>query len=126
MRPVTGETGEFASENVVFGLNPWVVPATPQDYPSNWRELAVPKNLRSLADTSEGARLSAYRMICEIGDARNGKETALFRNIGHYSSPGGTLRYCLEHPRRPIARPEPACRHIYGLDIFRPLDVSRT
>jgi hypothetical protein len=50
----TGETGEFASEDVGFGRNPGVAFATPQDLSSNWRELATRQILRSVADTGTG------------------------------------------------------------------------
>jgi hypothetical protein len=50
----TGETGEFASENLGFGLKPGVELAPPPRLSSNRRERAAWKNLRYVADTGEG------------------------------------------------------------------------
>ncbi len=50
----TGETGELVRENVGFGLNPGVELAPPRSLISNWRNRRVRKNLRNVADTSNG------------------------------------------------------------------------
>ena len=54
----TGETGEFVSENVGFGLNPGVELAPPRSLLSNWRERRTCKILPNVADTgnSRGRR----------------------------------------------------------------------
>jgi hypothetical protein len=49
----TGETREFASENVGFDLNPGVETATPQSLRSNWRNHRVRNNLRNVGNTGE-------------------------------------------------------------------------
>ena len=50
----TRDTGEFASENVGFGLNPGVAPPAPKLASSNRRESKVSRNLRNVADTDDG------------------------------------------------------------------------
>ena len=50
----TGETGEFVSENVGFGLNPGVELAPPRRLLSNWRDRPARKNLPNVADTGYG------------------------------------------------------------------------
>ena len=55
----TGETGEFASENLGVDSNPGVVCATPQDLASNWREGAARKNLRNVWDTGGKSKNAA-------------------------------------------------------------------
>jgi hypothetical protein len=49
-----GETGEFANENLGFGLNPGVEPAPPRSPSSNRRKSAARENLRNVADTGQG------------------------------------------------------------------------
>ena len=51
----TGENGEFASDNVGFGLNPGVERAPPQSLSSNRREPVARENLRNVADTGNMA-----------------------------------------------------------------------
>ena len=65
----TGETGEFASKNVGFGLNPGVERAPPQDLSSNRRERAARKSLRNVADTgeSDGGRCCQQNRRLELG-----------------------------------------------------------
>jgi hypothetical protein len=47
----TGETGEFVSENVGFGLNPGVELAPPRRLLSNWRTGPGHENLLNVRDT---------------------------------------------------------------------------
>ena len=51
----TRETGEFAGENVGFGLNPGVAPVGPCCLSSNRRESTAQKNPRNVADRGEQA-----------------------------------------------------------------------
>ncbi len=50
----TRETGEFAGENVGFGLNHGVASAAPRGLSSNRRGRAARKSLRNVGDTCEG------------------------------------------------------------------------
>jgi hypothetical protein len=65
----TGETGEFTSESMGFGLNPGVGHAVPRCLSSNQRERRVRKNLRNVADTDEvgGGRSCQRNTALELG-----------------------------------------------------------
>ncbi len=65
----TGETGEFASENVGLGLNLWVELTPPRHLSSNRRNCAAHQNLRNVADTGQGdgARCRQQNWRYELG-----------------------------------------------------------
>ena len=70
----TRETGEFAGENVGFGLNPGVAPAHPRSLSSNRRKCAARENLLNVADTGQGdgSRCCQQHAHFELGQNGSG------------------------------------------------------
>ena len=70
----TGETEEFAGENVEFGLNPGVGRAVPQNLSSKWRERATREDVRNVGDMDEGdcPRCCQQNSRSELGQKGSG------------------------------------------------------
>ena len=68
----TGETGEFAGENVGFGLNPGVGRAVPQNLSSKWRERATRENVRNVGDEGGCRCFCQQNSRSELGQKRSG------------------------------------------------------